>query len=125
MSLKERYGTRDLAYSSWHRTLPNHITYIDVDCCEYCNFCKSPLALIETAIDVGQPFKATTIMKRMAEKMNVPAYIVLYKLDQDKKLLFFNVKQIHPKYTNFFKLEISSWGKRLIDLHDRCLCRKN
>lgn len=123
MSLKERYGTRDLTYSTWHRTLPNHISYIDIDCCEYCNFCKAPLALIETAIDVGQAFKATTIMKRLAVKMGIEAWIVLYKLDGDKKIAAFNVKQIHPEYTQFIKMDVQSWGKKLIDLHDHCSCR--
>ena len=66
MSLKERYGKRDLTYSSWHRPesisrflekrYAYNLDFIDLDAIEYCHFCKEPLALIELAQDVGQSY---------------------------------------------------------------------
>jgi len=81
MTRRERYGTRDLAYSGWHRLLEDDLTYIDIDGCEYCRRCREPLALIETARDVGQDYKATTVLRRLAVRAGLPAYLVLYRLD--------------------------------------------
>ena len=66
----ERYGTRDQAYSAWHRCQSTRryvgieqaarLSMIDLDGAlfvEYDNGDREPLALIETARDVGQPVK--------------------------------------------------------------------
>src|SRR5262249_27104624 len=80
----ERTGIRDLAYSNWHRQFcPERVTMIDVDGLEYCRRCRSPLALIETALDVGQAVKPTTALEQLSLAANVPAFCVLYtKNDQ-------------------------------------------
>jgi len=101
---EERYGTRDLTYSRWHRdiepidqcTLP----YIDIDSVEYCHLCKKPLALVETAQDVGQAFKATTVLRNLAAKANLPAYLVFYRKDPAAgKIDRFRLRQVYPHFT--------------------------
>lgn len=78
MSKDERYGVRDLTYSRWHRTLDDSLHWIDLDAVEYCSLCKEPLVLIELAHDIGQTFKATTVMTRLATRADLPAFLVFY-----------------------------------------------
>jgi hypothetical protein len=93
MSQEERFGTRDLSYSAWHRRLSirrfvgiepaQSLAMIDLDAVpyvEYDDFSREPLALIETAIDQGQGFKVATVTKRLAMRVLpiIPAYVVLY-----------------------------------------------
>jgi len=68
---EERFGTRDLTYSGWHRTDSTkryigrekayELSYIDIDAVEYCRICCQPLLLIELARDVGQKHKNHTV----------------------------------------------------------------
>lgn len=82
MSPDERYGTRDLTFSRWHRyALPGRATAIDLDMIEYCQRCRMPLCLIETARDVGQDGKTTRVMTELARLVNVVAVCVLYTPD--------------------------------------------
>lgn len=88
---EERFGTRDRTYGAWHRRLSTRrfvgieraqlLGMIDLDAALYCEFdmatCE-PLALIETAADVGQAKKVATVTKRLAQRAQVPAYIALY-----------------------------------------------
>lgn len=86
MSRYERYGTRSLVYSKWHRFyLGDAEPMIDLDGVEYCNErgCNRPLVLVETARDVGQANKPTTVLKRLAEQSGVLALCVLYKVADD------------------------------------------
>lgn len=81
MSRYERYGTRSLVYSKWHRFyLGDTEPMIDLDGVEYCSErgCSKPLVLIETARDVGQKNKPTTVLRRLAESSGVLAICVLY-----------------------------------------------
>lgn len=55
---------------------------VDLDCalwCEYDDGTKEPLALIETARDVGQDYKSATVTARLAMLARLPAYVVLYR----------------------------------------------
>lgn len=67
---EERFNIRDLTYSAWHRRLSTRrfvgiekaqsLAMIDLDGAlyiEYDDGSKRPVALIETAIDVGQHTK--------------------------------------------------------------------
>jgi hypothetical protein len=57
------------------------LSMIDLDGALYCEFDGStsePLALIETAIDHGQSGKAATVTRRLAQRAQLPAYVVLY-----------------------------------------------
>lgn len=46
---------------------------------EYDDRDREPLALIETARDVGQKTKACTVTARLAQRSGLPAYVVLYQ----------------------------------------------
>lgn len=93
MSQEERYGSRDRTYSAWHRRLSTQrfvgieraqtLAMIDLDASlyvEYDDTTKEPLALIETAKDVGQDFKTATVTKKLSMRTQpvIPAYVLLY-----------------------------------------------
>ena len=52
---------------------------IDVDSVECCQYCYEPLAIIETCYDKDQKYKATTLSKIIAERLNIPCFLVFYK----------------------------------------------
>src|SRR4051812_39477950 len=100
MSREERWGTRDLAFSRWHRAIPrDDFTWIDIDHCAYCDRCKDPLYLMELAKDVGQSFKTTTVTRRVAERLGVPALLVLVA-EKDGHVTSFRVQRIAPTWSN-------------------------
>lgn len=89
---EERYGTRDLAYSAWHRAASIRrfvgweraqlLSMCDADAVlflEYMPGIKEPLALVETAMDVGQESKPATAITQLARRARIPAYLVLYE----------------------------------------------
>lgn len=91
---EEKYGQRGRAYSAWHRRSSTRrfvgidraqlLAMIDLDAAlyvEYDNGTKEPLALIETAQDVGQTYKATAVTRRLAIRARLPCYCLLYALD--------------------------------------------
>ena len=90
---EEKYNTRDRSYSAWHRRNSTRrfvgienaqlLAMIDLDASlyiEYDDGDKEPLALIETAQDVGQPYKCATVTTKLAMKSGLPCFVVLYKL---------------------------------------------
>lgn len=120
MSRQERYGTRDLAFSAWHRAIPrDDFTWIDIDHCAYCDQCKDPIYLIELALDVGQSFKATTVTRKVALKLAIPALLVLYTVE-DESISGFRVKRIAPTWTEFRQVEpqvLVDWITKTRDEH--------
>jgi hypothetical protein len=105
MSDVERYGVRDLTPSHWHREesmrrfLPaeqaHELAMIDLDAIEYCRRCGEPLLLIELAKDVGQSFKSTTVMRKLARMANLRAVLVFWMADEGE-VVGFRVRSIHP-----------------------------
>lgn len=79
MARYEKTNDRDPTYSLWHRSLDKALAMIDIDCCEYCDECARPLALVETAIDVGQQEKHAYVTANLARMAKIPAYVMLYK----------------------------------------------
>jgi hypothetical protein len=92
MSQEERYGSRDLSYSAWHRVrsicryvgleAAQSLTMIDQDVTlflEVESATREPLALIEVAIDVGQSRKPASSTARLAARSGLPAFCVLYR----------------------------------------------
>ena len=123
MSREERWGTRDLTYSAWHRTLPDDITYIDLDGVEYCQRCHKILALVETARDVGQEFKATTVLRRVAEghKDKPLGILILYSSDDDR-LSAARIKRVAPGFGNWVLADADELGDFLVRLHREHTC---
>ena len=96
MSQEERFGTRDGTYSAWHRRkstrrfvgeeIAEQLAMIDLDGAlfiEADNDTKTPLVLMEVAIDIGQgingkPDKSATIIRKLAEMANIGGLLVLY-----------------------------------------------
>ncbi len=134
MSQQERYGSRDLTYSAWHRKdstgrfvgigLASTLTMIDVDCVE-CDRYNKPIALIETARDVGQPYKPATMTTELAMLSGLVAYLVLYTPSQRKNPAYpeyqdidsFRVKRLWPEPEHFFTIYTpEEWTRRLVEL---------
>ena len=83
MSRHERFGTRSLVYSKWHRFFcGDDEGMIDLDAVEYCNRpgCFKPLVLIETARDTGQSHKTTTVLRQLASTSGLLAICALYRI---------------------------------------------
>jgi predicted Ser/Thr protein kinase len=110
MPRHERFGKRDLTYSAWHRSIEpegeNSLPYVDIDAVEYCPACREPLALIETAEDVGQDFKPTIVMQRLAARAGLPAYLVLYRKDVAGGIDRFRLIRVWPR---------EAWRWRVLD----------
>lgn len=86
----ERYSTRDRSYGIWHRAPSikrfigdgdaRALTMADLDSVlftEYNYPDKVPLCLVEAAMDIGQE-KATGVIRALAKRANIPAFVVLY-----------------------------------------------
>jgi hypothetical protein len=76
----ELTGQRDLAYSKWHRTLPNYCYMIDLDSVEWRNG-RGVVALIETCRGTAVAYKKKfqlRVLKEIALKLQVPCYLVIY-----------------------------------------------
>jgi hypothetical protein len=83
MSRDERFGTRDLTFSRWHRyTLGDDAAMIDLDGLGYCDRCKAPLYVIEATRDVGQ-VKVTTVAERTAMLLNATGWLVMYRAGEE------------------------------------------
>jgi hypothetical protein len=145
---EERYGTRDRTYSAWHRRLSTRrfvgieraqsLAMIDLDAAlyvEYDDGSKAPVALIETAIDVGQSYKSATVTMRLAMLSGLPCYCVLYSCGStpnpaDPKwpdISSFRVKRLWPKPEHSWRtvkpaewagalLKIRAWATQRIDV---------
>ncbi|MEO8008394.1 MAG: hypothetical protein ABI728_07730 [Betaproteobacteria bacterium] len=83
---EECYGSRDRAYSAWHRSpsicryvgieQAQLLTMIDLDAAlnvEYDDQSKEPLALIEAAAGVGLAHKSATVIANLIRPTGVPS----------------------------------------------------
>ena len=103
-------------YNDWHRKYDG-IAMIDVDSVECCQYCYEPLAIIETCYDKGQKFKAITLSKIIAERLNIPCFLVFYK-ESTHGSLTFRIKRIRSSKTDFRLMNEDQWVKILRSLHD-------
>lgn len=136
MPHEEVTGTRDRTYSAWHRRMSTRryvgieaaqtLGMIDLDASlyvEYDDSTKEPLALIETARDVGQEFKSATVTANLARRANVLACVVLY-LPSDQPnpadpnwpdIARFRVKRLWPNPTREWCHKLpEQWAKDLV-----------
>ena len=138
---EEVHNTRDCAYSAWHRRgsigryvdemTARRLAMIDLDAVlyiEYDDTTKAPLALIEVAVDVGQTHKPATVTRKLAERANLPAYTVLYKLSERRNpadrssqdIVGFRVNRLCPFASNDWReFTPQGWADNL------ALLRKN
>ena len=103
-------------YNDWHRKYEG-IAMIDVDSVECCQYCYEPLAIIETCYDKNQKFKATTLSKIVAERLNIPCFLVFYK-ELTPTSLTFRIKRIRASKTEFQLMNEDQWVSILRSLHD-------
>ena len=132
MSDTERLGWRDLAYSAWHRPASTsrflgleratQLGMIDLDDVEYCRRCSEPLALIETAFDVGHGLKATTVMRRLARRCQLPAVLALYAKDGADDISGFRVRSVEPAGTRLVPVTPAAFAEGLWRLRQRHSC---
>ncbi len=145
---EEIYGTRDRAYSAWHRRGSTRrfvgidsaqlLAMIDLDAAlyvEYDNGTKEPLALIETALDVGQRHKTATVTKMLAKRAGVPCYCVLYMPGRNanpadsrwRDIRQFRVRRMWPRPEKEWRvltpqewahglIKIRAWSAKRLDL---------
>ena len=145
---EENYGTRDRTYSAWHRRLSTRrfvgidraqlLAMIDLDASlyiEYDDHSKEPVALIETARDVGQDHKPVTVTRRLAVRAGLPCYVLLYKAAEGvnpadprwRDIARFRVKRVWPKPEAIWRtlapgewaqalLQIRAWASRRLDV---------
>jgi len=139
VSQEERFDTRDRSYSAWHRRMSTGrfigiekaqlLAMIDLDASlyvEYDDGTKEPLALIETAEDVGQDYKSATVTNRLARRAGLPCYVVLYTLDENtmnpantkwKDIKSFRVRRLAPDPTSEWVIFTPSrWADYLLGL---------
>ena len=110
------YAFSNGTYNDWHRKFEG-IAMIDVDSVECCIKCYEPLAIIETCFDKGQPWKATTLSKIIASRLNIPCFLVFYK-PLGKDTLNFRIKRIRSSQTEFQLMNEDEWVAILRDLHN-------
>ena len=111
---RDVYAFSNGLYSDWHRKYDG-IAYIDVDSVECCQYCFEPLAIIETCYDKNQKWKATTLSKIIAERLNIPCFLVFYR-NLTPTTLTFRVKRITSSPTEFELMNEDQWLSILLDL---------
>lgn len=136
MSQEERFGTRDRVYSAWHRRASLRrfvgleraqlLSMCDIDAAlwlEHDDLSKEPLALIETARDVGQGYKSGTVLQRLAKRAKLPAYVCMYRLAdtrnpadaQCQDVASFKVRRVWPRpESGWRELSPAQWASGLV-----------
>ena len=124
---RNNYFDKGDPYSEWHRALKNDLRYVDIDSCGICNKCKQPLYLAETTFDVGQSWKATTATEWLARAANLPSFLIFYKVNENREVISFRVKQLTPeKDRKEVLLEPQAWVQAMELLQERhnLVCKK-
>ena len=109
------YAFSNGVYNDWHRARKEKIAMIDIDSVEVCPRCYEPLAILETCYDKSQKFKATTLSKIVASRLNIPCFLVFYKKLTETTLTF-RIKRITSSPTEFELMNEDQWVSILLDL---------
>jgi hypothetical protein len=109
------YAFSNGVYNDFHRRRKEKIAMIDIDSIECCPKCYEPLAILETCYDKGQKYKATTLSKIVASRLNIPCYLVFYK-NLTPDTLTFRIKRITSCETEFQLMNEQQWVDILLDL---------
>lgn len=115
-----KYGHGD-PYSEWHRIYAG-IAMIDIDQVEACKNCKEPLLLVEAAYDDGKYNKAYRTTQRLAQRADLPAYL-LYWTRKNGHMTWFKIRKIAPKETSTLtQITPSQWLRVLFMIHRKHKC---
>ncbi|CAM8845102.1 RES domain-containing protein [Burkholderia pseudomallei] len=136
----ERHFLRDRTYGNWHRA-PSIIRFlpardaegmvmVDLDSVlfvEHDSEQKIPLCLVEAARDIGQTTKPTGIIRALAERANLPAFVVLYEPsdcpnpanENWSDVESFRVMRIWPRPERTWRvLTPEQWARGLVAIRD-------
>lgn len=102
-------------YSDYHYKLHDDLTVIDIDWVEYCRYCRKPLALIETARDIGQDTKSADVLSRVGDLAGLPVWVALYR-DTPNGIQAFRVRMVSPKQTMWRAITAKQWFDILCEL---------
>ena len=108
------YAFSNGSYNDWHRKYDG-IAMIDIDSIECCPKCYEPLAVLETCYDKGQKYKATTLANIVANRLNIPLFLVFYK-KLTKTSLTFRIKRITTSQTDFQYMNEDEWVSVLYEI---------
>ena len=103
-------------YSKWHRQYEG-IAMIDVDGIEVCPQCYEPLAIKETCKEMGQKYKATTLVKTLSDRLRVPSFLVFYKKVGQGSLAF-RIKRLHVSNADYEYMNEDKWVRELYQLQE-------
>ena len=127
MPLEEITGQRDLTFSAWHRGLPADCTWIDIDCCHYCRYCTSLLALFELvrspdrwSLEESCRRKVVAIAERVGLRAGIPVFKVAYTGAPLQAAAVIRVGE--PAVTVMSAEQLAQWIDRL---HDCEFCRRH
>lgn len=133
---EERWNHRDLTYSAWHRRgsmrrfvgieKAQLLSMSDLDCVlfvETDSASREPLALVETARDVGQSWKGASVTLNLAKRAHIPAYVILYSCSSERNpanptwpdIRRFRIKRLWPRPEHVWRnLSPSDWANALL-----------
>ena len=136
----ELSGERSLVYSTWHRRYSTarfvgieaaqRLAMVDIDrylWVEYDDRSREPLALIETARDIGQDVKVSTITRNWARRAGIAAYVALYRhadcanpaAPRIPDIASFRVKRLWPRPEREWSTYTPhDWAKNLLALRE-------
>lgn len=132
MSQAERTGFRSLLYSGWHRrdrvsrflgpVKAPRLSMIDIDWCEYCCYCSTPIALIETQESQNAP-KSARVTRQLALMAGIRAYSVSYRASEDgEDIELFQVQLIAPEIGEAMAMEPNVYAYFLWSLRNGHTC---
>ena len=136
MSYEERTGIRSLLYSGWHRVestglligrvAASKLHMIDIDACEYCCYCREPVALMELQCSTSPP-KPAPVMSRLAWMAGVSAWSVSVEpsTSSPPTVARFQVQQqLVPVVSTVTVMSPHEYASWLLALRDQHMCRK-
>ncbi len=112
------------------------LAMIDLDASlyvEYDDGAKEPVALIETARDVGQEHKPVTVTRRLAMRAGLPCYLLLDTRADTRNpadtrwrdITHFRIKRVWPRppEATWRKVAPGEWAQALLQIRTWAACR--
>lgn len=119
----EKTGERSLAFSRWHRTIPEPARFIDIDYLEFCPHCRALLIIAERANVSGGFNKCATVTKDVGlllRKAGVPI-IILTILEQTKndEIEKFFVRRYEKEWGKYVETSPEKFELAVLRAHSR------
>jgi len=109
------------AYSRWHRSLHNGISYTDIDKVAQCPSCGKALFIADTIFNKNNAYKTKVFYTKKAyleisEALKIPYFEIYYTTigrADDTDLERLSVRLIHPKPGDLKHLTLNQWQQYL------------